>query len=222
MTSSQLWQRFRAPKPSFWCRFVVLCSCLGEVPSPRLDSFWIFSERFNMLQWFVNVQRMDDSICFWFQNIDYLQKLLYIKSFEWFWNKCDLYVCPYVSICRCSAYPRIGWWKKWPPVSWWISPNLVTSGNLGGVDFFVESDDLITGSVGSILSLFLGGEATGQSWAAVLFGDVSPSGRLPLMMPETEADSIPPSSEESGVWKIGWLGYLKWEQNLGLRWIKMD
>ena len=106
MTSSQLWQRFRAPKPSFWCRFVVLCSCLGEVPSPRLDSFWIFSERFNMFQWFVNVQRMDDSMCLWFQNIDYLQKLLYIKSFEWLWNKCDLYVCPYVSICVVRPIPE--------------------------------------------------------------------------------------------------------------------
>jgi len=59
------------------------------------------------------------------------------------------------------------------------------------------------GSVGSILSLFLGGEATGQSWAAVLFGDVSPSGRLPLMMPETEADSIPPSSEDNVVYSEG-------------------
>lgn len=52
--------------------------------------------------------------------------------------------------------------------------------------------------VGSILSMFLGGEATGSAWAQVLFGDVSPSGRLPIMMPETESDSIAPSDEESG------------------------
>ncbi len=51
--------------------------------------------------------------------------------------------------------------------------------------------------VGSILSMFLGGEATGSAWAQVLFGDVSPSGRLPIMMPETESDSIAPSDEES-------------------------
>ena len=45
---------------------------------------------------------------------------------------------------------------------------------------------------------FFGGEATGSAWAQVLFGDVSPSGRLPIMMPETESDSIAPSDEESG------------------------
>lgn len=51
--------------------------------------------------------------------------------------------------------------------------------------------------VGSILSMFLGGQATGSAWAQVLFGDESPSGRLPIMMPETESDSIAPSDEES-------------------------
>lgn len=48
-------------------------------------------------------------------------------------------------------------------------------------------------SVDAILVLFLGGEETGSAWGRILFGDEAPSGRLPIMMPETEADSIPPS-----------------------------
>jgi len=48
-------------------------------------------------------------------------------------------------------------------------------------------------SVQAILVLFLGGEQTGSAWGRILFGDEAPSGRLPIMMPETEADSIPPS-----------------------------
>jgi len=50
--------------------------------------------------------------------------------------------------------------------------------------------------VSGILSLFLGGQETGSAWADVLFGDLSPIGHLPLMMPETDADHIPPSSSD--------------------------
>jgi len=52
-------------------------------------------------------------------------------------------------------------------------------------------------SVAAILVLFYGGEETGNAWASVLFGDHAPTGRLPLMMPESEADTIPPSSSLS-------------------------
>jgi len=49
-------------------------------------------------------------------------------------------------------------------------------------------------SVAAILTMFLGGQATGSAWADVLFGDLAPTGRLPVMMPATEADTIPPNS----------------------------
>lgn len=48
------------------------------------------------------------------------------------------------------------------------------------------------GEVQAILALFLGGQETGSAWADVVFGDVSPSGRLPIMLPATEADTIAP------------------------------
>jgi beta-glucosidase len=48
------------------------------------------------------------------------------------------------------------------------------------------------GSVASILAMFLGGQETGSAWAAALFGDHAPTGRLPIMMPATEEDTIPP------------------------------
>lgn len=37
--------------------------------------------------------------------------------------------------------------------------------------------------VSAIACLFLGGERTGNAWAATLFGDVAPSGKLPVTMP---------------------------------------
>merc|ERR1719188_1517060 len=49
-------------------------------------------------------------------------------------------------------------------------------------------------SVGAILMMFLGGQETGSAWADVLFGDHSPSGRLPVMIPQTEADTILPGT----------------------------
>lgn len=47
--------------------------------------------------------------------------------------------------------------------------------------------------VHAILTLFLGGQETGTAWGATLFGDVSPSGRLPVSFPASEADTIPPN-----------------------------
>jgi len=51
-------------------------------------------------------------------------------------------------------------------------------------------------STAAILMLFLGGQETGSAWAAVLFGDHAPTGRLPLMIPRSEDDTIPPSDGE--------------------------
>merc|ERR1740138_2012114 len=49
-------------------------------------------------------------------------------------------------------------------------------------------------SVAGILVMFLGGQETGAAWASILFGDLSPTGRLPLMIPATEDDQIPPGT----------------------------
>lgn len=46
-----------------------------------------------------------------------------------------------------------------------------------------------------MVTLFLGGEQTGNAIADVIFGDVTPSGRLPLVLPASETDTIAPSSE---------------------------
>lgn len=50
-------------------------------------------------------------------------------------------------------------------------------------------------SVDAILTLFLGGQETGNAWASVLFGDHAPTGRLPITMPASEDDVIHPSQE---------------------------
>jgi len=49
-------------------------------------------------------------------------------------------------------------------------------------------------SVDSILAMFLGGQETGSAWADVVFGDLAPTGRLPIMMPATSADTIAPAA----------------------------
>ena len=48
--------------------------------------------------------------------------------------------------------------------------------------------------VAALLALFLGGEQTGAAWASVLFGDVSPSGRLPITLPSSEDETIAPTT----------------------------
>ena len=50
-------------------------------------------------------------------------------------------------------------------------------------------------SVDSIALMFLGGEFTGAGWTRLLFGDVSPSGKLPLMIPKHESHTIEPGNE---------------------------
>jgi len=44
----------------------------------------------------------------------------------------------------------------------------------------------------AIVNMFLAGEQTAQAWADVLFGDVNPSGKLPITYPLSEADTISP------------------------------
>mmetsp|Transcript_63261 Transcript_63261/g.120684 ORF Transcript_63261/g.120684 Transcript_63261/m.120684 type:complete len:724 (-) Transcript_63261:155-2326(-) len=51
-------------------------------------------------------------------------------------------------------------------------------------------------SVQAIGLMFLGGQETGSAWASVLFGDRSPTGRLPIMLPASETDTIPPSKSK--------------------------
>jgi len=45
--------------------------------------------------------------------------------------------------------------------------------------------------VKAVVNLFLGGEQSGLAVSGVLFGDVVPSGKLPIMFPATEADVVP-------------------------------
>lgn len=47
----------------------------------------------------------------------------------------------------------------------------------------------------AIASMFYGGEGTAKAWASILFGDAEPEGRLPIMMPEGEGDTIQPSGQ---------------------------
>jgi len=41
------------------------------------------------------------------------------------------------------------------------------------------------GKVTSIMSMFHAGEETGNAWALTLFGDVTPSGKLPVSFPKS-------------------------------------
>mmetsp|Transcript_142425 Transcript_142425/g.455215 ORF Transcript_142425/g.455215 Transcript_142425/m.455215 type:complete len:252 (+) Transcript_142425:1947-2702(+) len=58
-------------------------------------------------------------------------------------------------------------------------------------------------SVEGVLVMFLGGQQTGDAWADIVFGDQVPTGRLPVMMPEAEEDSIPPGTEPDVVYSEG-------------------
>lgn len=58
-------------------------------------------------------------------------------------------------------------------------------------------------SVSAVLAMFLGGQETGAAWGAVLFGDHAPTGRLPVMLPASEASVIPTSDEDTVVYSEG-------------------
>jgi beta-glucosidase len=60
-------------------------------------------------------------------------------------------------------------------------------------------------SAAAILVLFLGGQETGSAWGDVLFGDHAPTGRLPLMIPRSEDDTIPPSDGDEITYAEGLL-----------------
>lgn len=49
------------------------------------------------------------------------------------------------------------------------------------------------GRVDAVLAMFLGGQGSGGAWADVLFGDTPPMGRLPINLPASEDDTIPPT-----------------------------
>eukprot|EP00008_Paramoeba_atlantica_P014030 CAMPEP_0201479586 /NCGR_PEP_ID=MMETSP0151_2-20130828/4266_1 /ASSEMBLY_ACC=CAM_ASM_000257 /TAXON_ID=200890 /ORGANISM="Paramoeba atlantica, Strain 621/1 / CCAP 1560/9" /LENGTH=643 /DNA_ID=CAMNT_0047861155 /DNA_START=228 /DNA_END=2159 /DNA_ORIENTATION=- len=48
----------------------------------------------------------------------------------------------------------------------------------------------------AMINLFLGGEATGDALTDVVFGDVNPSGRLPVTYPKSQAGTIKPCSSQ--------------------------
>lgn len=58
-------------------------------------------------------------------------------------------------------------------------------------------------NVSAIMNLFLAGEETGTAWAQVLFGDLSPAGKLPIMFPANVSDTIRPSATSPIVYKEG-------------------
>jgi len=58
-------------------------------------------------------------------------------------------------------------------------------------------------NVSSVAALFLGGQETGSAWADVIFGDVVPTGKLPLVFPQSEDDTIPPSPDATVTYTEG-------------------
>ena len=50
-------------------------------------------------------------------------------------------------------------------------------------------------AVDSIALMFLGGEFTGAGWTQLLFSEVSPSGKLPLMIPKHESHTVEPGND---------------------------
>lgn len=49
----------------------------------------------------------------------------------------------------------------------------------------------------AIACLFMGGEETGRAWASVIFGDVSPTGKLAVTLPVSEHDTIRPGNPDA-------------------------
>jgi len=58
-------------------------------------------------------------------------------------------------------------------------------------------------SVFGIATMFLGGQETGSAWASVIFGDHAPTGRLPIMFPAAESDTVSPSQDSHIIYSEG-------------------
>jgi len=78
-----------------------------------------------------------------------------------------------------------------------VAKNLVVIAQIPGAVLMPWRD---SPNVSAIAAMFLGGQETGNAWADVLFGDKAPAGRLPIMIPETENDTIAPSTNLSVVY----------------------
>jgi len=59
--------------------------------------------------------------------------------------------------------------------------------------------------VSAIATLFHGGEQTGNAWASLLFGDAEPKGRLPILFPDAEKDTVTPSFDDRVTYSEGLL-----------------
>jgi len=69
--------------------------------------------------------------------------------------------------------------------------------------------------VSAIANLFLAGEETAHAWAATLFGDRTPEGKLPIAMPASKEDQILPSKSKmvpyaEGIWTSYRSPQFKW------------
>mmetsp|Transcript_77847 Transcript_77847/g.206637 ORF Transcript_77847/g.206637 Transcript_77847/m.206637 type:complete len:781 (-) Transcript_77847:109-2451(-) len=67
-------------------------------------------------------------------------------------------------------------------------------------------------NITAIMNLFLAGEKTGLAWASTLFGDVSPSGKLPIMLLKSHEGEVPPSQEKVIPYTEGMFGSYRSEK----------
>jgi beta-glucosidase len=136
-----------------------------------------------------------------------------------------------------------GEWIVWHPDSTWRIPGI--SGGGDRIKLGLRPDDVVLlervstvnpktivvllggsaiiapwrSSVAAVLHAFYAGQEAGHAIAALLFGDVSPSGKLPFTVPEDEADlpDFDPTSNRA-IYDL-WHGYGRFEaRELAIAW----